>query len=174
MPNDATVHMPPPEPSDPIKQAVYQCRGEAVSIGGTLDYIVRRLTDEFVGTGDPRASTARSWKALKVYINDRGLTDALQPQLAAVAHYFRTRQLAVHGATMIAHVSESTQIFRMYFDGPDHKMEIVTLEDLWREVAVIRAGYEALQAVGRALDNDRPEVLRDWNELPKAMVLGCM
>lgn len=161
-----------PGPVDEIKDTVYRYRGEGVSIGGTLEYIVRRLAYEFAGVADAWLSSSKRWEKVKSYIKSRDLTDELQLELAAVAQYFKARQLAAHAATLIGQAGNSTQIFRMYYDGANHQMNIVTVEDLRQEVAEIRAGYEAIQAIGRRLDDDRPEVLRDWGEIPRAFVLG--
>jgi hypothetical protein len=71
-------------------------------------------------------------------------------------------------------IGESTQIFRMHYDGSTPKVKIITIEDLKGEAAKARAGYEAAQAVGRALDDDQPTVLGELNPLAKAMLIGRM
>jgi hypothetical protein len=151
---------------------IYRYGGEGVSIGGAVEYIVRRLADEFVDAGDARLPPSRRWKQVKSYIKSRDLTDRLQSELAAVARYFQARQLAAHAATIIGQVGGSTQVFRMYYDGPDPEVHIITVENLEQEVTEIRAGYEAIQAIGRILDDERPEVLRDWGAIPRAFILG--
>lgn len=88
-----------------------------------------------------------------------------------MAEYFRVRELAVHGATIVVGVAESTQIFRFFYDGNQHKMELVTLDDLARETQVARSGFEAVQAIGRALDSNDRSVLRDMNSIAKAMLI---
>jgi hypothetical protein len=167
-----TIRLPEPEPTGPIKDQMYRYRGETASVGGTMDWIIRRLAEQFAGSTQP--TTDRRWRDLKGRLRERGLTDRLQRQLHAVAEYFEARDLAVHAATLVVQIGESTQIFRMHYDGSTPKVKIITIEDLKGEAAKARAGYEAAQAVGRALDDDQPTVLGELNPLAKAMLIGRM
>ena len=170
MANDARVSLPGPVSTGPIKDQMYRLRGEIVSIGGTVDWIVHRLADVYAGSSQP--STKRRWDELKGHLKERGLTGSLQDELQAVALYFRARELAAHAATIIAQVGESTQVFRLYYDRSSHEVELITLDDLKEESLQARRGYEALQAIGRALDDDEPGVLLGMGSLPKAMLIG--
>jgi hypothetical protein len=167
---DVTIRLPESEPTGPIKDQMYRYRGEIVSIGAAVDWIMHRLDDEFVHSAQP--TTARRWDAIKAHLRERGLTNGLQPQLRAVAEYFKARELGAHAAMVIAQVGDSAQVLRLYYDGPTQKIEAVTIEDLKREAGVARAGYEAAQTIGQALDDDLPEVLVGMNPLAKAMLIG--
>lgn len=175
MTQDATVRLPAAEPTGATKQVIYEYRGEIVSVGSMMDWIINRLSIAFEVAGDePQPSTARRWTELKKYLKSRGLTHKLQPELAAVAEYFKVRELAAHAATVVATVSESTQIFRLFYDGPTHRIDVASIEELRSEVATARAGHEAVQAIGRVMDDDRPEVLAGTSPLPKMMLIGRM
>jgi hypothetical protein len=153
-----TIDLPEPEPTGPIKDQMYKCRGETVSIGAALEWIIHRLADEYVGPADRDRPTARRWDDLKRYLVARELTGRLQPQLQAVAEYFTARNAAAHAPTVVVQVGESTQILRLYYGGLTTRVDPIAIEDLRSEAAQARAGYKAAQAVGRAVDGDRPAV----------------
>ena len=141
-----------------------------MSIGGTVDWIVHRVADLYAGSTQP--TTKRRWDELKEHLQERGLTGSLQAELQAVALYFEARELAAHAATIIAQVGESTQVLRLYYDNSSHEVELITLDNLKEESLQARRGYEALQAIGRALDDDQPLVLSGMGPIPKAMLIG--
>jgi hypothetical protein len=170
MADGVTIHLPEPEPTGPVKDQMYRYRGETASVGGTMDWIIRRPAEQFAGSTQP--TTERRWRDLKAHLRERDLTDRLQQQLHAVAEYLQVRDLAVYAATIVAQVAESTQVFRLYYDGSTSKFERVTIEDLKREAAKARAGYDPAQAVGRALDDDRPAILAGLSPFARAMLIG--
>ena len=64
---------------------MYRYRAETASVGGTMDWIIRRLAEQFAGSTQP--TTERRWRDLKAHLCERDLTDQLQQQLHAVAEY---------------------------------------------------------------------------------------
>jgi len=170
MANDARIQLPPPGNSDPVKTEVYRIRGETVSIGGSVEWIIGTLAWEFAGS--TRKGTKHQWENLKAYIMSQGLNASLQPELVAVAGYFSPRNLATHAAIVIAQTGETSQIFRLYHRSGQPRADLVTLDDLRADCAVVRAGYEAMQSIGRALDDDDPAVLSRTNRIAKAMLLS--
>jgi hypothetical protein len=167
---DMTIHLPSPEPTGPLKDQMYRYRGETVSIGATMDWVIRRLAAEFAASSQP--TTARRWEDIKRYLRELGITQTLQRELQAVAEYFKAREMAAHAATVIVQVGEASQIFRLYYDGPTQKVDSITTEDLKDESALARTGYAAAQAVGRALDDEQPQVLAGLNSIVKALLIG--
>ena len=170
---DAVINMPEPPPTGPVWEQVYRYRGESVSIGGAMDLIIRVLAEEYAGSDDPRLDTSRRWDEVKRCLRERGLTNGLQPELEAIAEYFKVRRLAAHGAIFVAQVGTDSSIFRVWYDGPTFQSDQVRIEDLKREAAMARKGYEVCRAVGRALDDDQPAVLAGMNQIRRFMLMAC-
>ena len=169
MGKDARVEVPPPGESDQVKAEVYRIRGETVSIGGSVEWVIGTFARKFAAS--TQMETGRLWEDLKGYISQEGLNSRLQPELAAVAGFFTPRNLATHGAIIIAQVGQTSQIFRLYHDSGEPQAGIVTLEELRAESAAARAGYEAIHAIGRELDDNDPAVLVGTNVIMRAMLL---
>jgi hypothetical protein len=167
---NATIRIPEPEPTGPIKDQMYRYRGEAVSIGGAMDWIIWHLATRFAGSKQP--TTSRRWNELKADLKVRNLTNKLQQELSAVATAFDARVKATHAITLPVQIGESTQILRLYFDRDTPQGDQVTIEDFRQEATDARKGYQAVQAVARALDQDQPSILAGASGLARAMLIG--
>ena len=171
MSNDAEVTVSPPGDPDPIKTETYLLRGETVSIGGTLEWILQNLARRFSKSESTKPS--RLWDDLKSYITASGLNPELQSEIRAVSEYFRPRALAAHASLAFAAIGSSIQIWRLFEnDGP--QLESVTLDQLRAERSLARDGYSAMQAIGRTLDAHAPEVLGDLNVFLRSMLLDTL
>lgn len=156
-----------------MRAAAYALRGESVSVGGAVDYAIRRMSDAIViGPIPATEPSARRWSRIKHYINSRGLTDGLQAELQAVATYFQARQLAAHGRIVILCAGETVQIFRTFIDGYELIVEAVTLDQLQNDVAMVRGGWDALQFLGRTIDCDEPMIFQHWGDIARWSVIG--
>jgi hypothetical protein len=171
-----------PVSSSPTKSQVYAIRGEVLSVCARVDYVLRRLDDAFVRVSEskeqaekrrPIDGAARQWDRLKGHANQRGLNNSLLQEMQAMGLYFKTRQLSAHGTVIFASAGgDDPQIFRLYYDGDDHNVVAVTLDDLRSELATVRAGHDALHRFGQALDDDNRDVLGSWNAILRAIVIG--
>lgn len=168
--NDAHVQVPTPAIDVDVKAEVHRLRGETVSIGGMVEWIIATLASRFAQS--KKKSPRAQWNDLKRHIKSTGLKEDLRPDLGSVNDYFQPRNLAAHAGIVMTGVGEATQIFRLYRAKRDLRVDLVTLESLQEEVATARAGYDAIRAIGRALDDDDPTVLADMNDLAKGMLLG--
>lgn len=165
----AEVRVPAPAPTGDLKAEVYRLRGETVSIGGMVEWIIATLAGRF--TQSKKKNPKGQWNDLKRHIESTGLKEGTRAELGSVNDYFEPRNLAAHAGVIIIGVAEATQIFRFYRAKGDLRLDLVTLESLQEEVAIARAGYEAIRAIGRTLDDHQPEVLADMNDLAKAMLI---
>jgi hypothetical protein len=50
-------------------------------------------------------------------------------------------------------------------------VELVSLDQLRAEVAVVRRAWEAFGTIGRALDDEDPTVLAGWNQMRRAVLI---
>ena len=167
---DADVQVPAPAAEPDLKTEIHRLRGETVSMGGMVEWIIAVLAGRFARSKKvrPRAQ----WNDLKRHIKSEGLKPELIAELQDVDGYFRPRNLAAHAGILITGTAETTQIFRLSQDKRDLHVDLITMESLHEEVATARAGYEAIRAVGRTLDEHQPDVLGDTDALTKAMLLG--
>lgn len=152
-----------------VKAEVYSLRGETVSIGGMVEWVIATLASRFARS--KKKNSRAQWNDLKRHIKSKGLKEDLRDELGDVNGHFKPRNLAAHAGIVIAGVAETTQIFRLYRDKKDFQVELVTADELREETATARAGYDAIRAIGRALDDDDPAVLADMNDLAKGMLL---
>ena len=153
-----------------VKSEVHRILGETISIGGHVEWIIATLARRFVGSSAIR--TNRQWEDLKRHINEEGLKPGLQKEVEAVGKYFKARLLAAHAATITTQIGETTQIFRLYRHDDKPQAESTSVEKLREETATARAGYEAIQVIGRALDDADPAALADLGVIPKAILLN--
>jgi len=153
-----------------VKSEVHCILGETISIGGHVEWIIATLAHRFVGSSAKR--TNRQWEDLKRHINEEGLKPGLQKEVEAMGNYFKARLLAAHAATITTQIDETIQIFRLYHHNDAPQAESTTLDKLHKETAAARAGYEAIQTIGRALDDDDPAVLADLGVIPRAILLN--
>jgi hypothetical protein len=153
-----------------LKVEIYSLRGETVSVGGMAEWIIATLASRFEQSRrkNPRAQ----WTDLKRHIKSKGLNVDLQRQIADVTRYFEPRNLAAHAGMIVTGVAEATQVFRFYRDKGKLRVELVTVDKLEEELAAARVGYDAIRAIGCALDDDDPAVLADMNDLTKGILLG--
>lgn len=150
----------------PTKETVYQLRGEAVAVGGAVEWRIHHLAQLFARSEE--ADTSRQWSDLKQHLRDRGLTDALQVELAAVAAFNAARNSAAHSYEIV--IPGPTKVLRVNRRRtPD--VELTSLDELHGEVVVVRRAWEAVGAIGRSLDDDDPRVLADWNEMRRALLI---
>jgi len=164
------VQVPVSAPTADVKVEIYRLRGETVSIGGMVEWIIATIAGRFAQS--KKKNPKAQWNDLKRHITSIGLRKHLQAELGSVNDYFKPRNLAAHAGILITGVAGTTQIFRFYRDKADLRVDLVTLESMQEEVAIARAGYEAIRAIGRTLDDRQPEALADMNDLTKAMLLG--
>ena len=150
----------------PTKEAVYQLRGEAVSVGGAVELRIDHLARLFAGSVD--ADTGRQWSDLNRHLRSRNLTDTLQVEMAAVAAYYTARNAAAHSYVII--VPGPTKVLRLN-RRHDSGVESVSLDQLRDEVTVVGRAWEAVGAIGRALDDDDPRVLAHWGSLHRALLI---
>ena len=139
MVTDANMQVPPPGDTEPVKAEVYCIRGETVSIGGAMEWIIAELARRFAHTTEKKPK--RQWGDLKRYIKTEGLNPALQDELGDVTGYFRPRNLAAHAGVMIVGVAEATQIFRLYRDKGIPQVELVTLDELNRKSTRLNSSH---------------------------------
>jgi hypothetical protein len=78
----------------PTKEAVYRLRGEALSVGGAVEWRIHHLAKLFASSN--QMDTTRQWTDLKRSLRSRGLTPASQAEMAAIADYFTARNSAAH------------------------------------------------------------------------------
>ena len=169
MTKDARVELPPANEPEPVKAETYCIRGETVAVGGALEWILGILAGRFARSLARMAG--QKWDDLKKHIETQSLDSGLRKEIGAVGNYFAPRNLAAHAAMVIIGIGESTQIIRL-FDHGQRPVEQVTLDELRAECATAREGYEAIQAIGRALDDGQPSVLAGMNQVPRAILLG--
>jgi hypothetical protein len=153
------------EPEEtPTKEAVYQLRGEAVSVGGAVEWRIHQLAQLFAGSAD--VDTSRQWKDLRRHLSLRSLTDALQVEMSAVAAYYTARNAAVHSYVIV--IPGPTKVLRLNRRRtPD--VAQASLDQLRGEVTVARRAWEAVGVIGRALyDGDRA-ALAHWGSLRRAL-----
>jgi hypothetical protein len=158
------------DPNEQLKAELHQLRGEIVWDASHVEWIIYSLSRLFADS--TQIETKRQWDDIKADLRVRKLTDQLQPQLAAVASYFDVRKRAVHGAIAISMVGDATQLFR-FVPGRQLSSDTVTIEKLQSERDIVQAGRAAVQAVGRALDTDRPIVLREgMGDMGRLLIIG--
>jgi hypothetical protein len=168
--DDATVQVSEPGPTDPMKEEIYRYRGETVSIGAAMDWVIRGLAVHFADSTN--TATKRCWKHIKHRLGEEDLSGSVQPQMRAVAAFFEVRRLAVHAGLVLLRTSDSTQILRLYYDETTQRVDDVAVDVLKREAVTARQGYEAARAIGRELDDALPTVLAGLGTLPKVKLIG--
>jgi hypothetical protein len=166
-------------PNDQVRADLYALRGEIVSVGSRIEWIIDSLARGFANATHNDAS--RQWDDVKAEVVGRNLNAGLQPQLADIAQYFKPRALAAHSTTVITSVAEGTpdgttqwghqQILRLFRDATGPRAEQVTIDDLRGELSIVKEAHQAIRVVGRALDDDDPTVLANVSHLAKSLVL---
>ncbi len=153
-----------------VKSEVHRILGETISIGGHVEWIIATLARRFAGSTKSRAGF--QWEDLKIHIVSKGLKPTLQNELEAVTKYFKARNRAAHAAIITTQIGETTQMFRLYYEGDEPQAKQASPESLQEGKATVKAGHDAIQTIGRALDDEDPAALADLGTIPRAILLN--
>ena len=157
-----------PASTDPVKTALYLLRGEIVSVGGAVEWTIGHLSAAFAGPSQGGAK--RQWGDVKRTVRSIGLLPRLEGQVQEVGHYFGLRNLAAPSMTNALQVAEATQIIRVANGG--QSVEMISLAELGAERDQVRRSHQALQEIGRALDDAEPGCLAHLNSILRMILMG--
>lgn len=169
---DAEIAVPGPGDRMSVKSQVHLLRGEIVSIGSHVDWIIWHLSETFTPGCTTKDRTARRWAGLKRHLKVESLADHVQPQIDAVDAYFDARNVAAHSVVLVTSVSTSLQLFRIDLANGDEQLTLISLDDLLAERDRARSGHEALQQIAQVLDSNDSGALRGISWTKRAILLG--
>ena len=160
-PETQHVVMPGPpsqDERDDVKRQVHLLIGETIAYGARGEWLLRTFATVYADTTN--SSVSRCWEAVKAEVRRLGLTDDLQREMADVSRMIEVRNAAAHRTPLYVGVGGRVQILRFSLDREGrpvvHSEEI---EELEQAVADARAGHDAVQRIGIALDERRPGIV---------------